>query len=133
MGIFIGNVIRGEPIVIHGDGEQSRDFVYVADVIDAWLQAWDNTATYGQMFNIGTGTRRSINELAAAVLSVFNYSPETYPIKYAPRRPGDQRHMVADIAKSQQVLGWQPRCSFEDGLARTVRWAMAQRHGEDTP
>lgn len=123
LGIFIGNVMRGEPIVIHGDGEQSRDFVHITDVVDAWIRAWGNTAAYGQVFNLGTGTRCSINKLVDVTLTAFGHSRETYPIKYASLRPGDQRHMAADITKALQVLGWQPRIMFGEGVERTVRWA----------
>lgn len=125
VGIFIGNVMRGEPIVIHGDGEQSRDFVYINDVVDAWMRAWEETAAHGEVFNLGIGSRYSINELANSVLAAFDYSRETYPIEYAPLRPGDQRHMVADISKAQRVLDWQPQVSFDEGVKRTVLWASA--------
>jgi UDP-glucose 4-epimerase len=125
MGIFIGNVVREEPIVIHSDGEQSRDFVYISDVVDAWIRAWHNPAAYEQVFNLGTGTRCSINELADAILAAFGHSRETYPIKREPLRPGDQRHMEADISKARQVLDWQPQVDFTEGVERTVRWAAA--------
>lgn len=124
MGIFIGNVMRGEPIVIHGDGEQSRDFVYIADVVEAWVRAWNDTAAHGQVFNLGIGARYSVNELANTILAAFDRSRTSYPIKYAPRRPGDQRHMAADITKARRVLGWQPQVRFAEGVERTVRWAM---------
>jgi UDP-glucose 4-epimerase len=125
MGIFIGNLVRGEPIVIHGDGEQSRDFVFIGDVVEAWIRAWNDSAAYGQVFNLGRGTRYSINQLAETILAAFGRSRETYSVEHAPLRPGDQRHMVADISKARQVLGWQPQISFEEGVQRTVRWAMA--------
>jgi len=124
MGIFIGNVVRGEPIVIHGDGAQSRDFVFISDVVDAWVRAWTDTAAYGQVFNLGMGTRYSINELADTVLMALDHSRETYSIENAPLRPGDQRHMVADISKVRK-LGWRPRVNFKQGVKRTVRWALS--------
>lgn len=124
--IFIANVLNKEPIIIHSDGEQSRDFVHIQDVVDAWMSALDNEAAYGQVFNLGTGQRRSINELVDVTLSAFDHSRATYPVEYAPLRPGDQRHMAADITKASQILGWQPQIEFDKGMARTVRWAATQ-------
>lgn len=126
MGIFIGNVVRDEPIVIHGDGEQSRDFVYISDVVNAWMQAWKEPAAYNQVFNLGVGVRHSINELADATMSVFGRSRKTHPVRYEPLRPGDQRHMVADVTKARQVLGWEPKVGFVQGVERTARWAAAR-------
>ena len=133
MGILIGNVLRGEPIVIHSDGEQSRDFVYVGDVVNAWVEALDNSTAFGQVFNLGTGASCSINKLADIILAAFGRSRETYPIKYAPLRPGDQRHMVADIGKSERLLGWHPRVSLDVGLVKTVRWAAAHLERANQP
>lgn len=127
MGIFIGNVARGERIIIHSDGEQSRDFVYIGDVVEAWVNALDNPAAYGQVFNLGTGSPLSINELVYAVLASFSKSRESYPIRYEPERPGDQRHMVAAIGKARSMLGWRPQVPLEEGLSRTVRWAVEEQ------
>lgn len=122
--IFIANVLNGEPITIYGDGEQSRDFVHIQDVVEAWMAAIDNEATYGEVFNLGTGRRRSINELVDVILATFGYSRSSYPVHYAPARPGDQRHMAADMTKAFRILKWQPRISFEEGIARTIHWAI---------
>jgi UDP-glucose 4-epimerase len=126
MGIFIGNVIRGENIIIYGDGEQSRDFVYIGDVVDAWMNALDNPMAYGEVFNLGTGSPLSINQLVDTVLASFGKSRTGYPIKHEPERPGDQRHMVADITKAKTILAWHPRFSLEEGLHRTVQWALRE-------
>jgi UDP-glucose 4-epimerase len=125
--IFIANMLNEEPITIHSNGEQSRDFVHIQDVVNAWMSALDNDRTYGEVLNLGTGVRRSINELVDVTLAAFGHSRETYPVEYAPLRPGDQRHMVADITKAQRILGWQPRVNFAEGMQRTVRWAVAQK------
>jgi len=124
--IFIANMLKEEPITIHSDGEQSRDFVHIQDVVDAWISALDNEATSGQVFNLGMGERRSINELVDVILAAFGHSRATYPVEYAPLRPGDQRHMAADVTKARQILGWQPKIEFAEGMERTVRWAAAQ-------
>ncbi len=128
--IFIANVLNREPITIHSDGEQSRDFVHIQDVVDAWMAALDNEAAYGQVFNLGTGTRRSINELVDVTLAAFDHSRVTYPVRYAPVRPGDQRHMAADITKASRILGWRPKVAFAEGMERTIRWAVRRQSEE---
>ena len=81
LAIFIGNVLRGEPITIHGDGEQTRDFVYVDDVVDAWLRVLDDPAAAGRVLNVGSGRETSVNELADAVLAAFGESSETWELR----------------------------------------------------
>lgn len=122
--IFIGNVLRNELITIHSDGEQSRDFVHISDVVEAWMLALDCPAACGQVFNMGTGVSRSINELADVTLAALGRSRSDYPVVYAPARPGDQRHMAADIGKARAILGWKPRVPFRSGMAETIRWAL---------
>jgi UDP-glucose 4-epimerase len=121
--IFLANVLRNEAITIHSDGEQSRDFVHIDDVVEAWITALDSEAAYGQVFNLGTGQRRSINHLVDAILSAFDFTRDDYSIVYAPLRPGDQRHMGADVTKIRRLLNWEPRVQFTDGMRRAVQWA----------
>jgi len=130
LGIFLGNLLRGEPITIFGDGEQSRDFVYIDDIVNAWVGALENPASYGRIFNLGSGHRHSINQLADFVLPAFNRTRSDYPLVYAPARPGDQRQVEADITQARMTLGWEPQVSFDTGLAETVRWAI-QHQGND--
>jgi len=132
LGIFLGNLLRGEPLTIFGDGEQSRDFVYIDDIVNAWVGALGKPATYGRIFNLGSGHRLSINQLADFVLAAFNHTRSDYPVVYAPVRPGDQRRVEADITQARVTLGWEPRVSFEQGLAETVQWAIKQQ-GSDLP
>lgn len=124
LGIFLGNLLRGTPITIFGDGEQSRDFIYVRDVVDGWVGALHNAATYGKSINLGSGERLSINALVDAVLSAFERTRADHPIIYAPGRSGEQRHVEADTTSARLLLGWKPRVSFEAGLAETVRWSL---------
>lgn len=124
MGIFIGNVLRQEPITIHGSGEQSRDFIHIDDVVTAWILAWENEQAFGQIFNLGIGVSQSINGLANAVMAALGQSRETHPVTYAPLRSGDQEHMTADISRAQTLLDWQPQVTFNEGVRRTVAWAQ---------
>jgi UDP-glucose 4-epimerase len=124
LGIFLGNLLRNEPITIFGDGEQSRDFVYVGDIVDGWVGALGNPASYGKSINLGSGKRLSINCLADAVLSAFQRMRRDYRVNYAPGRSGEQRHVEADNTRAHELLGWQPRVSFEAGLAETLKWSV---------
>ncbi len=123
LGIFLGNLLRGEPLTIFGDGEQSRDFVYIDDIVDAWVRALGTPASYGGIFNLGSGRRLSINQLADHVLAAFDRARVDGTVIYAPGRPGEQRHVEADITRARTTLAWEPRVSFDAGLAETVRWA----------
>jgi UDP-glucose 4-epimerase len=123
LGIFLGNLLRDEPITIFGDGRQSRDFIYIDDVVDAWVGALDNAASYGQVINLGSGQQLSINALADHVLGAFGHSRDDWPVRHASARPGEQRQVEAEVARARAVLGWEPRVAFEAGLAETVRWA----------
>jgi UDP-glucose 4-epimerase len=126
LGIFLGNLLRGEPLTIFGEGEQTRDFVYVGDVVEAWAGALDNGASHGRVFNLGSGRQTSINELADLALACFGRTRRNHDVRYAPGRPGELRRVAADTARARAVLGWQPRVSFADGLAETVRWAVQE-------
>jgi len=131
LGIFSGNLLRGEPITVFGDGEQTRDFVYIGDVIDAWVKVLKTPSSYGKIINIGSGRSLSINELASAVVAAFGAAG--HPIVRAATRPGEQRSVRADIGLARSVLDWEPRTSFEAGLANTVRWAQDEFAAASAP
>ncbi len=123
LAIFIGAALRGEPITIHADGEQTRDFVHVSDVARAWADALDAPAAYGQVINLGTGLPLSINRLCDAVLATAGRSRATHPVRHAPAQPGDMRASAGDISRARALLGWEPRVTLADGMAQTVAWA----------
>jgi len=126
LGIFSGNLLRGEPITIFGDGEQTRDFVFISDIVDGWVRALERPAASGAIMNLGSGRSLSINELAAHATAAFGHAPGAYPVRRAPGRPGEQRAVRADIRRAREVLGWEPRTSFASGLAQTVGWARQE-------
>ena len=82
------------------------------------------------MFNLGEGRRRTVNELVDAVLAAVGRDRADYPLAWGPRRPGDQEHMEADTRRLREVLGWTPRVSFTEGMARTVAWGRSQLGAE---
>jgi UDP-glucose 4-epimerase len=127
--IFIGRVLRGEPIIIHGDGEQSRDFVHIDDIARAWIDAIDQPAAYGQVINLGTGIPTSVNTLCDRVLESFGHTRDTYPVHYEAAQPGDMRRSAADIARARALLGWSPQVDRAEGMARTIAWAKTKLSG----
>ncbi len=123
MAIFIGNVLRNHPVTIFGDGKQSRDFIYIDDVVDVWIKSIDRQGTFGHAFNLGFGKDIAINTLVSLIIATLQKDPKRYPVKYMPARPGDQRHMQADINQIKKVLLWQPRIALAEGLQKTIEWA----------
>ena len=123
LGIFSGNLLRGEPITIFGDGEQTRDFVYIDDIVEGWVRALNTPEAAGGIFNLGSGRSLSINRLARSVTAAFGHAPGGYEVIRARARPGEQRNVRADVRKAKAVLRWEPRTSFEAGLSATVGWA----------
>ena len=114
--IFCEQALSDEPITINGDGSQTRDFVYISDVVDANLRA-ATTDAVGEAFNIGTGTATSITDLAATVREVADLSSEH---TYTDPRPGDIDESVADITKPRGTLGYEPTVSLQDGLQKCI-------------
>lgn len=116
---FILAALRGEPLEIHGDGHQSRDFTYVENVVDANLRAAVLPGLAGEVFNIGCGRRYSVLEVKAHLEQIFG---RPLPARHTPPRPGDVRHTQADLSEAERKLGYRPQISFEEGLRRTVEF-----------
>jgi UDP-glucose 4-epimerase len=118
---FITVMLRGEQPSIYGDGEQSRDFTYIDNAVDANLLACKAPAAKvaGQMFNVATGRRVSLNETFKLLEPLTSYKGQP---KYGPERGGDIKHSLADISKAEAGLGYKPKIDFEEGLRRTVEW-----------
>ncbi len=117
---FITALLRGERPTIYGDGEQTRDFTFVDNCVQANFLAATAEGVAGEVFNVGAGKQTSVNELFRLIRSLVG--ADTFEPLYAPPRPGDVRHSLADITKARQKLGYEPSVSLEDGLARTVDW-----------
>lgn len=122
--VFATALLDNRPPKIYGDGEQTRDFTYVANVVDGVLRACDAPQASGEIINVATGGRISLNRLFYAMRDVVGGTLE--PV-YAEPRKGDVRDSQADIRKSKALLGYEPVVSFEDGLARTIAWYRASR------
>ncbi len=116
---FITQMQQGEAPTIFGDGEQSRDFTYVANAVQANLKACHAPGVSGKMFNVATGTRFSLNQTFEMLRRIIGFNGAA---KYATERPGDVKHSLADIGLAQKHLGYAPEVGFEEGLRRTVEW-----------
>jgi UDP-glucose 4-epimerase len=116
---FITALLRGEPPIVYGDGEQSRDFTYVDNVVEANLLACEKPAAAGKVINIATGSRQTLNHTLALLRKIIDAD---LSVTYGPPRPGDILHSLADITVARQLLGYEPTISFQDGLRRTVDW-----------
>jgi len=120
--LFISAVAAGEPITIYGDGEQSRDFTFVANVVDATLRAADAAGANGEIFNVAAGSPASVNTVADTIGAILGKPVEKRNV--APR-PGDIRNSWADLEKSQRILGYRPHVGLEEGLRRTIEFLLA--------
>lgn len=116
---FITAYLSGVTPVIFGDGEQSRDFTYVANVVDATLRACLAPNAAGKVINVGTGRSSTLNQSVALLNAIFGLQVQP---QYAAPRVGDVRHSTADITLARHLLGYEPHVTFEDGLRRTVDW-----------
>ncbi|MFZ0761675.1 MAG: SDR family oxidoreductase [Candidatus Sulfotelmatobacter sp.] len=123
---FITQMLGGEQPKIFGDGEQSRDFTYIDNAVEANLLACQASAAQaaGRVFNVATGRRVTLNETFKLLQSLTSYSGS--PI-YAAERGGDIKHSLGDISLAEKHLGYKPRVNFEDGLRRTVDWYRSSR------
>lgn len=119
--IFSQRLLAGETALINGDGKQTRDFVYVADVADANARALVSDAVGA--FNVGTGVETDINRIFATIRKLAGSSQ---PEQHAPAKPGEQRRSVVDPGKISRMMGWQPRTSLDAGLSETVQYFRAR-------
>lgn len=121
LAIFISKMLKGEQPTIYGDGEQSRDFTYIDNVVSANLLASEAPASFvaGRYFNVATGTRVTLNYTYSVLQTLIGYAK---PPLYGPDREGDIKHSLADISLAEENLGYKTLVKFEEGLARTVNW-----------
>jgi UDP-glucose 4-epimerase len=119
LSVFITCLIERRSPVIYGDGEQSRDFTYVEDVVSLLLKASEASGVSGRMFNAGNGNRYTLNETWALLQKIDNVQ---LPPSYGPPRAGDVKHSQADVTAAVRELGHAPQYTFEEGLRKTLEW-----------
>lgn len=120
---FITAMLNGEPVPVNGDGEQSRDFTYIENVVQANLKAMLAPQAAGDVCNIACGERYTLNQLIAILSEIMGIQPE---VSYREGRAGDVKHSLADIDKARRLLGYEPAISFHEGLRRTVEYLRQQ-------
>ena len=117
---FVNAILSGQPPTVYGDGQQSRDFSYVGNIIDANLAACIAAkSAVGETFNIACGGRISLLDLIEAINQVTGQNVRP---RFEPPRPGDILHSQADISKAAKMLGWSPRVDFREGMQKTIAW-----------
>lgn len=118
--IFLEQALRGEPLTVHGDGRQTRDFHWVDDHVDAMIAALTRPEAAGQTLNVGSGEERSIKSIAELCKLVTDSKSI---VQFVPQRPGEQNlRVVLDITRAQEVLDYRPMVSFQEGLERMAVW-----------
>jgi len=122
--LFSTALLEGKPPTIYGDGEQTRDFTYVTNVVDGVLRACDATNVAGESINVATGGRISLNELLRVMQKIVGTS---LPPVYAEARQGDVKDSQADITKARTLLGYEPTVDLEAGLRHTLDWFRRDR------
>ena len=116
---FATAIASGNPIDIYGDGEQSRDFTYVGNIVDATIRGGETPGASGEIFNIAAGSSVSVNTLADLIGTILGRPVEK---RHLPPRAGDIRNSWADLSKAERVLGYRPQIGLEEGLRRTIEF-----------
>ncbi len=123
---FVERVLSGQPPIIYGDGNQSRDWTYIDDAISATVAAIEREEAVGEVFNIGCGNRTTVNQAAHMIISLLGKEGEISPI-HEPAYKGDFPHTQANIAKARKILGYMPSVSLEEGVKRLIEWCKTVR------
>ncbi len=116
---FVTSILKDKPPTIYGDGEQSRDFTYIENVVEANLLAAGAKQTKGEVVNIACGEAITVNEIVAMINKITGKSVKP---KYVPARKGDVKHSLADITAAKKLIGFKPVVSFKDGLKKAIEW-----------
>ena len=122
--IVVGRAMRGLPVIIYGDGEQTRDFIFVRDTADAAVAMYEEPKTRGEIVNIASGVETSINTLVRELLAALG---SDVPIEYEAWRPGDVRRHLASTERAKALIGFEPKTPLTEGLAETVEWYRGRR------
>jgi nucleoside-diphosphate-sugar epimerase len=125
---FISALMKGQQPVIYGDGEQSRDFTYIENAVDANVRASETGEGIGEVMNVANGERTTLNQLLDQLKKITGKS-EVEP-QYRDPRTGDVRHSLADISKARQYLGYEPQVGLDEGLRLTLDWWKQSRFAE---
>lgn len=118
---FISRMLKNKPPIVYGDGEQTRDFTFIDDVVEANVKAMEtkNKNAFGKAINIASGRQTSILELIATLNKILN---KNLSARFEKERPGDVKHSLAGITLAKELLCWEPKTGLEEGLRKTIEW-----------
>ena len=117
--ITINRILNGRPPIIHGDGQQTRDFSYVEDIVGAIPRAYETSLTRGRVINLAAGKETSIYDLIHMIMDLMDYSG---PVINEPSRPGDVRRHFGDISLARRLIDYAPKTGYREGLRKTIEW-----------
>jgi UDP-glucose 4-epimerase len=120
--IFMYYLLKKEPVLVKGPPDRFRDFLFIDDIVDAWVGAADNKRAFGKTYNLAYGKKTTVRDLIREEIKAFRYDPATYPVVSGKATPNDQSGLYADITKIKQELGWSPKISLSQGLSIMVKW-----------
>lgn len=121
--IFLAYILKNEPIPVKGSFERFRDFVYIDDVVDAWLRALHQPIASNKIYNIGSGQPTTVRQLLEVLITACDYTLEEYPVYEDTPTPGDQFGLCANISQLNADLAWSPTVPLSEGIAKMVAWA----------
>jgi UDP-glucose 4-epimerase len=119
---FVTSIIENRSPVVFGDGEQSRDFTFIENVVEANLCAADVAEVHGETVNIACGDSVTVNQIVARINELLG---KNVPVQYEPTRAGDVKHSLADVSLAEKVIGYRPKVGFDEGLRRAIDWYVA--------
>jgi UDP-glucose 4-epimerase len=117
--IFTKTILKKKQPVVFGDGEQTRDFTFIDDIVQGNLGLLENSNADGQILNIGSGKRLTVNRLLELMENVFGVDVEP---KYIDEMKGDAKHTLANVDKAKKLIGYEPKTHIEEGLKKYVQW-----------
>lgn len=124
--IYLSFLLKEQPILVKGSRERFRDYIYIDDVVDAWMVAMDDEKTFGKTYNLGTGRKTLVLDLIEEEIRAFGSDPNSYPVIDAEPTPADQFGLYADISQVKSDLNWFPKVSLSEGLGKMIEWAKKQ-------
>lgn len=120
--IFMSYLKNNEKIWVKGNKDRFRDFVYIDDVVDAWINALENPSSFGKTYNLGTGVKTTVEKLLETEISSFGYNNTLYPVKYEGSTPDDQFGLYADVSRIKNDLKWVPKVDLDKGIEMMTKW-----------
>lgn len=125
LSIYLAFMLMEQPILVKGSLDRFRDFIYIDDIVDAWVAALDNPNSYGSVYNLASGRKTLLRELVTELIRAWGCDPNTYPVEQGEGTPGDQFGIYADIALISRDLSWRPQVDLSEGLRRMTQWAKS--------